>query len=129
MTKRRREAKLRRFLGLIVAIVLAGVILEPQQANAAPPVPTATARLVYDFDSLFLPGVAHGFLLGPASDNRSYVIEVSPLDSPSANGGFFTSVIQPEFDSVTWNDVARIQLLISSTAVNANVRIYALGPK
>jgi hypothetical protein len=78
---------------------------------------------------LFLPGVAHGFLLGPASENRSFVIEVSPLDSATGNGAYFTSVIQPEFDSVTWNDVARIQLWASTTAVNAHVRIYALSPK
>jgi hypothetical protein len=120
-----------RLLGLVVAIAVAASTIGLEAAKAAPP-STAIVRLATQFDFTFQPGVWHGFALSSAGDSAQYLVEVSPLAAPSVGGGYFTSVVQQEFDDTGmfgWRDVARIQLLGATVPVAANVRIYAIGPK
>jgi hypothetical protein len=102
-----------------------------QSASAARPQPNATIELVTTFDFSFTPGVASGWILGPVSEIGPYLVEVSPLEPPGVNGGFFTSQVQQEFFNGSWIDVVRIQLLPGGTGNNvlANVRVFRLGSK
>jgi hypothetical protein len=78
-----------------------------------------------DATSELQPGVLHGFALGPASERRGYVVEVTP-SSPSAGGAQVRSFAQPEVDGASWNDVVRVQLLAGPGAVSASIRAYAI---
>jgi hypothetical protein len=78
---------------------------------------------VADFNFTLQPGVAHGFALGPVSENRGYVTEVTPFTLVPAQPESF---VQPEFNAVSWNDVLRVQLLFAPTPVEANLRVYAI---
>jgi len=116
---------------LALAVTVAIGAVGSKSADAAPPT-TITTRLVSDFVFTFQPNAWTGFAIGAASNSAGYVIEVSPTTDPGVDGGYFTHVVQQEFDTIGttgWRDVARIQLLGSTVAVNANVRIYAVGPK
>jgi hypothetical protein len=98
-------------------------------ALAAPPPPTATVRLTFEFEAVFQPGIWNGWALGSAASTAGYIVEVTPLSNPTA--GYFTHAIQQEFDDIGasgWRDVARIQFN-GTSAVTANVRIYSVSPK
>jgi hypothetical protein len=98
-------------------------------AFPAPPAPTATVRLTFEFEAVFQPGIWNGWALGSAASTAGYIVEVTPLTSPTS--GYFTHAIQQEFDDIGasgWRDVARIQFN-GSGSVTANVRIYTVGPR
>lgn len=85
-------------------------------------------QIVSSFTTTLQPGVLHGFILGPVSTIRGFVAEVSPLD-PSDDGAHVQSFVQPEFNGSVWYDVLRVQLLASSTPVNADINVYSLSVK
>jgi hypothetical protein len=78
---------------------------------------------VADINFTLQPGVAHGFVMGPVSENRGYVTEVTPSTPVAAQPESF---VQPEFSGVSWNDVLRVQLLFAPTPVDANLRVYLI---
>src|SRR5688500_5668971 len=57
------------------------------------------ARVISNFTVTLLPGVLHGFVLGPVSANRGYLVEVSPLN-PADNGASIQSFVEPESNGV-----------------------------
>jgi hypothetical protein len=72
------------------------------------------------FDTTLTPGVLHGFSLGASSQNRGFVVEVTPL---SGIAGILTNYIAPEFDGTNWNDVLRLQTVPADPPMLVNVRI------
>jgi hypothetical protein len=112
----------------VVAVLMLGLGLGMGDASWAKDTKRVTRVLVIgNFEFLLQPGEWHGFVLGPASVNRGYVVEVTPLD-PAEGGAYITSQVQRESDGSAWNDVLRIQLLASTTAVDTQIRVYALVP-
>lgn len=99
-----------------------------QQDDGGPEARKAEARVVADFTVTLQPDVLHGFVLGPASLNRGFVVEVSPL-TPAADGAFVTSFVEPETNGIVWIDVVRLKLGAASAPIDANIRVYALVPK
>ncbi len=78
-----------------------------------------------DFTTELQPGVLHGFLLGPASDFKAYLPEISPLDDIAA--GLERVFVQPEYDGERWNDVLRIMIREQDPPLRVNVRVYQTG--
>jgi len=78
---------------------------------------------VIEFDTTLLPGVWHGFYVGPSSDKTAYLLEVEPLNQIVHLERF---VIQPEFDGKTWNDVARLITRDDGLDMDIRIRIYAI---
>jgi hypothetical protein len=99
-----------------------------QQDGAGPEARGAEARVIADFTVTLQPDVLHGFELGPASLNRGFVVEISPL-TPAADGAFVTSFVEPETNGIVWIDVVRVKLGAASAPVDANIRVYALVPR
>lgn len=84
---------------------------------------TASLPVVMEFDTLLQPGTWHGFGIGPASANRGYVVEVSPLE-PGTDGDCVGKIhIQPEF-SGEWIDVLRVQIAESQNPLRVHIRVY-----
>jgi hypothetical protein len=81
---------------------------------------------VAEFNFTLQPGVAHGFVMGPVSEKRGYVTEITPSSSSDFNGASITSFVQPEFNGANWNDVLRVVLNGGSMPVDANVRAYVI---
>jgi hypothetical protein len=86
----------------------------------------AEARVIANFTVTLQPEVLHGFVLGLASANRGYVVEVSPLDTAS-DGAFVQSFVEPESNGVVWTDVLRLRLGAASGPINANITVYAIA--
>jgi hypothetical protein len=82
--------------------------------------------IVTELRTTLEPGVLHKFALGSSAANRGYVIKLSPVDALVGTGRI-TSSVQPEFDGVAWNDVARVQLFETATPVSVDVRVWAVG--
>lgn len=96
-------------------------------AHAARPVtPSVTIEVMFDFDFTLQPGEWHGFSLGPVEEERGYVAEVTPLGVDADDGAHIVSRIQPEFNTVAWYDVLRVQLF-SSVPLDVNIRVYAMS--
>jgi hypothetical protein len=64
--------------------------------------------------------------MGPVSEKRGYVTEISPSSPSDFNGASITSFVQPEFNGFSWFDVLRVQLHGGSNPVNANLRAYVI---
>ena len=63
------------------------------------------------------------FVLGPASDQRTYAIELSPLDDVPTGVEAF---VQPKWDGTSWNDVLYVRTTGGASSLTVNVRVYAL---
>jgi hypothetical protein len=87
---------------------------------------TSKLPIVTDLTATLQPGVWHGWILGPFSQRRGYVAEISPLE-PSTDGAHIERyVVQPEFDGVQWNDVVRVQIPFFNTELDVRIRVYEL---
>jgi hypothetical protein len=91
------------------------------KAYRAPGQPVARFEMHLD------PGVWHGIGMGPASQERAYLVEVDPA-SPGQEGFHIEkAVVQPEFDGTTWNDVLRVMLPEDQPALDVVVKVYAIS--
>jgi hypothetical protein len=71
-----------------------------------------------------------GFIVGPASLNRAYVVRAIPLATEVSYQDLNQYIIQPEFDGQQWNDVLRIQmgnLDAPWVSIDYNFKIYAFS--
>ena len=94
--------------------------LELRSAPTGGTVPAAGTR----FDTELQPGVWHGFSLGKSSEQRVYLVDLSPL-APPAEGDFIErSVVQPEFDGNAWWDVLRVSIPSDASPLAASVEVY-----
>lgn len=81
---------------------------------------------ILDLNTLLPSGADQSFLLGPASLNRGYIVELSPLDDIGNIG--HQAWVQPEFDGAAWNDVLHVRRSgMEAGAINTNVRVYAVA--
>jgi hypothetical protein len=123
----------RSFVGIGAVLVLGiglgtRTLKSAQQDDARLESGRADVRVIADFTATLQPDVLHGFELGPASLNRGFVVEVTPL-TPAADGAFVTTFVEPETNGVVWIDVVRVKLGAASAPVDANIRVYALVPR
>ena len=88
---------------------------------------TSKLPIVTDFTATLQPGVWHGWILGPSSQQRGHVAEISPLE-PSTDGAHIERyVAQPEFDGSQWNDVLRVQIPSFNMALDVRIRVYEVA--
>jgi hypothetical protein len=85
---------------------------------------TGDQKPAIEFETKLLPGVWHGFYVGPSKDRAAYLLEVEPLNQIVQLERF---VIQPEFNGETWNDVARLITLDDGVDMDVRIRIYAIN--
>ncbi len=79
--------------------------------------------IIDEFDTVLEPGVWHGWGYGETTQNRGYVVEITPLE-PSVDGAHIERyVVQPEYDGSGWYDVLRIMLDPESPPLNVQVRV------
>ena len=64
-----------------LSVALSALLLFPGKSAGHDP----GISVVFDFNFQLQPNVGHGFILGPSSANRGYVVEISPL-TPSVCG-------------------------------------------
>jgi hypothetical protein len=66
-----------------------------------------------------------GWVIGPASMDRGFVVEVTPLE-PSNEGAYVEkAVVQEEHFMGAWQDVLRIQMPADLPDLRVHVRVYA----
>lgn len=114
----------RAFVGVACVIAL-GLTLGMGGLSSATAASAAKVLIIKNFTFTLQPGDWHGFVLGRASVNRGYVVDVSPLD-PADGGAHIKALVQPESNGSTWDDVLRVQLLAATTPVQARIRVYAV---
>jgi hypothetical protein len=74
---------------------------------------------------VLLPGEWMGWVVGPASLDRGYMVEVTPLEA-SVDGAYIArAVVQQEFFMGEWTDVLRVLMPEGFPSVRANLRVYA----
>ena len=97
----------------------------PMQAEVAiysqPNLPVAA-----EFEVVVEPGVWQGYIIGPSSDAKAYLVEIDPLVDEGSWLDIYT--IQPEFDGKTWNDVLRLHVVDSFMPMPLIARVYAVEP-
>ena len=80
-----------------------------------------------EFDVVLEPGEWMGWVIGPSSLERGYVVEATPL-ADSVDGAYVEkALVQQEFFLGEWQDVLRAQIPADQPALPAHFRIYATG--
>jgi hypothetical protein len=79
------------------------------------------------FTTTLQPGIWHGFLLGPSSENFAYIPKITPKASVTQGGRIEKYVVQPEFDGEKWNDVLRIIASPDNPSFEVDVRVFKIG--
>ncbi len=83
--------------------------------------------VVESFNTELQPGVWHGWDLGETTQDRGYVVEITPLE-PSIDGAHVERyVVQPEYDGIGWYDVLRIMLAPEDPPLHVHVRVRAVA--
>ncbi len=86
---------------------------------------TGPLPIVLELETVLQAGEWMGWVVGPASMDRAYVVEVTPLE-PSVDGAYVErAVVQQEYYMGEWTDVLRVMMPPWSPSVWANVRVYA----
>ena len=77
------------------------------------------------FDGLLAlnPGELHDFVIGDATLNGGYAVEIDPLEAGISGDTFEQALVLPKF-SGDWYDVLRIQIPASQSALSVNARVY-----
>lgn len=86
---------------------------------------TCTWPVVLELETVLLAGEWMGWVVSPASMNRGYVVEVTPLE-PSVDGAYVArAVVQQEFSMGAWQDVLRVMIPEGIPDLLAQIRVYA----
>ncbi len=86
--------------------------------------PGSLGREVFRQAMTLQPGVWSGFGIAPSSSRQGYVVEVIPLET--ADNEVSLSLVQAEFDGVTWTDVLRIMVPAGRLPLDALVRVLVV---
>jgi hypothetical protein len=70
-------------------------------------------------------GAWMGWVVGPASMDRGYIVEVTPLEDSSDGAYVDRALVQAEYDGYEWNDVLRVMTPEGFGALKAQIRVYA----
>ena len=88
---------------------------------------TSRLPVATEFPAVLTPGDWMGWVIGPASTDRGYVVEVTPLE-PAVDGAYVEkALIQQEYFMGEWQDVLRAQIPAGQPALPVHFRIYATG--
>lgn len=81
--------------------------------------------VVSEFEAVLLSGEWMGWVIGPSSIDRGYVVEVTPLE-PSAPGAYvWKAGEQEEFFMGEWQDVLRAQIPGDQPNLRVHFRVFA----
>lgn len=83
----------------------------------------AALPLLTEFEAVLEPGVWHGWELGPASENRGYVADVTPMQGGNEGDRIEKIHFQPEYPG-QWIDVLRLQIPETQEPLRVLVRVY-----
>ena len=76
------------------------------------------------FEATLIGGEWMGWGIGPASMDRGFIVEVTPLE-PSNEGAYVEkALVQEEFFMGEWQDVLRVQIPIGLPDLRVQIRIY-----
>lgn len=82
--------------------------------------------VVMEFEETLESGAWMGWVVGPATLERGYLVEVTPLE-PSLGGAYIAkSIVQQEFFMGAWQDVLRLQMAEGFPDLRVQVRVYAI---
>ncbi len=86
---------------------------------------TCQFPVVMKFVEVLEAGAWMGWVVGPASMDRGYIVEVTPL-KPSSDGAYVgRAVVQQEFFMGEWQDVLRVMMPEGFPDLKAQIRVYA----
>lgn len=80
--------------------------------------------VVLDEDIALEPGFWIDRPLGPSSQDRGYVVEMTPLQ-PSNDGASMEAMVRQEFLMGEWNDVLRVTISPLTEPFTAKLRVYS----
>lgn len=85
---------------------------------------TCRLPVVLDFVEVLEAGAWMGWVVGPASTDRGYIVEVTPLED-SLDGAYVAkAVVQQEFFLGEWQDVLRVMMPEGFPDLRAHIRVY-----
>jgi hypothetical protein len=97
----------------------------PMQAEVIVYQTPADLPVVMESEFVAEAGVWYGMGVGDSQDGGAYVIEITPLGSEPGQIERYT--VQPEFDGVSWNDVARVMVTPDWPPMALRVTVYQVG--
>lgn len=110
-------------ISISILLIIAS-LLAPGAASASGK--PARAGLALDITTVLMPGMWHGWVIGPVADGCGFTIEVTPL-RPLSDGAYVqTARVLPEYDGMQWNNVLRVLIPAESDKLPAKVRVYRL---
>jgi hypothetical protein len=81
-----------------------------------------------EFEATLQPGDSMAWVVGPSTEDRGYIVEVTPLE-PSIDGAYVKSaLVQEEWDGNQWNDVLRVSIPEGTPPFRAHLRVYSTAP-
>ena len=99
------------------------------EANKQPAViryytPGDKAQEIFRMETTLTPGSWNGFRLTGSEADQAYVVEVIPLEKKDNEVAF--SVVRPEFDGESWQDVLRVYVPEGRPPLKALLRVLAV---
>lgn len=83
--------------------------------------------VVMDFTETLIAGEWMGWVVGPVSEDRGYLVEVSPI-GPSIEGArIWKSIVQQEYFTGDWQDVLRLQTPQDQPDQLVHVRVFEVS--
>lgn len=83
-------------------------------------------QAVYEAEVLLKAGEWTGLAIGPAAENRGYLIDIDPLEL-SVDGAYVDkAIVQQEYPWGEWLDVLRLQTSVDQPDLLVRVRLYAI---
>lgn len=86
---------------------------------------TCEFPVVMEFIEVLEAGAWMGWVIGPASMDRGYVVEVTPLKASSEGAYVGRAVVQQEYFNGEWQDVLRVMMPEGFRDLRAQIRVYA----
>ena len=82
-------------------------------------------EVVFEAEETLIAGDWMGWIVGPASLDRGFVVEVTPLE-PSVAGAYVEkAIVQEEHFMGAWQDVLRVQLAADLPDLRVHLRVFA----
>src|SRR5262245_15054245 len=108
-------------------------VLRVQTPATAPTLPvrirvygTGALPVVSSFSTTLQPGVLHSFSMGPASQERAYIVEVTPSGAAIDGATLQRAEVQPVYSGSSWSDMLRVQTPSNVAALPVQIRVYAV---
>ena len=86
--------------------------------------PGALAEQAFYLETTLSPGVWSGWSVSASEARQGYLVEVIPLEA--LDNEVANSVVQPEFNGQTWQDVLRVYVPEGRPRLDAIIRVYSI---